>query len=71
MVTSFAVAKNLSPLVEDIEVLYEVGRAYNVGIHVHLAVGNPENGVQPKNKKINSKDKSLFRKLLLKKDLIN
>ena len=53
MVTSFAVAKNLSPLVEDIGVLYEVGRAYNVEIHVHLAVGNPENGVQPKIKRKN------------------
>ena len=51
--TSFAVAKNLSPLVEDIGVLYEVGRAYNVEIHVHLAVGNPENGVQPKIKRKN------------------
>ena len=41
MVISFAVAKNSSPLVEDKGVLYEVGRAYNVRIHGHLAVGNP------------------------------
>lgn len=53
MVTSFAVAKNSSPLVEDIGVLYEVGPAYNVGIHVHLAVGNPENEVQPRIKRKN------------------